>query len=288
MSFPTNLFLFAQTLVHQVAWSWGLPHARYTHGAMALARTRMSQPVGLTRTARTPRGRARGSMVLEVLVATATSAVALLGVYGIMMTALRSYGATEGLLEAQQAARFVIERISEEARWAEGVVPDFRCRPDLLCPDRVTLRIPPWNPLRPGVDYQVEWWFDAAAQMIIRRQGRQAEPLGSGFVGMAVRYFAADGTPADRPEDVTRIRLSVTAGRAAVGQARRTLEIDILLRNRLEAPADGGQTFPAPAPPDAPVWRPTPRSLDQFGSGRPSSRASPEGPPASLTPGHPR
>ncbi|MBI3975637.1 MAG: hypothetical protein HY334_04520, partial [Armatimonadetes bacterium] len=164
------------------------------------------------------------------------------------------------------------ERITEEARWGEEVVGDPRCRPTLLCPDRVTLRIPAANPVRPGSPYEVTFSHDARARTVLRRQGRTEQVVGDKVAALEFRYLTADAQPAATADAVARIALLVTA-RPSPEEAGRTIQTDFLLRN-IRPPA--GAAAPAPPTPPAPAFRPAPAPPSGLG---PIVRATPPQPP---------
>ncbi len=220
-------------------------------------------------------GRARGSSdrgeagatLLEILVALAIAAVALAAIYGFVISTTRSFGLAEDVIEAQQTVRFIADRISEEARWAEAVAPDGRCPPTLLCADRVTLRIPGANPVRPGMSYEVTFAHDRTAATAVRRHERTGQIMGERVAVLEFRYLTADGQPAARPDAVARIALLVTA-RPSPREPERTIQTDFLLRNLRDPSAE-----PAPAPPPPPsTFRPAPSPPAGLG---PPGRASP-------------
>jgi hypothetical protein len=232
--------------------------------------------------------------LLEILVALAIAAVALTAIYGFVISTTRSFGLAEGVIETQQTVRFIADRITEEARWAEEVAPDGRCRPTLLCADRVTLRIPGANPVRPGMSYEVTFAHDVRGGTALRRQERTEQVIGEGVAALEFRYLTADGQAASRPEAVARIALLVTA-RSSSGDPERTIQTDFLLRNLR---AQAGE--PAPAPPPPPAYRPAPSPPAGLGPiGRASPRApaarapaspgpaAPAAPPAVVQPGQP-
>ncbi|MGH2452927.1 MAG: prepilin-type N-terminal cleavage/methylation domain-containing protein [bacterium] len=230
--------------------------------------------------------RHEGATLLEILVALAIAAVALAAIYGFVISTTRSFGLAENVIEAQQTVRFIADRISEEARWAEEVAPDGRCPPTLLCADRVTLRIPGANPVRPGVSYEVTFAHDAGAAVAVRRGNRTEQVIGDKVRVLAFRYLTADGQPAEDPGAVARIALFVTA-RPSAREEERTIQTDFLLRNLR---AQGAEPVPAPPPPP-PAFRPAPSPPAGFGpiggaSPPPAARGAPASPPAG-TPGGP-
>lgn len=242
------------------------------------------------------RSRDAGATLVEILVALAIAAVALVAIYGFVISTTRSFGLAEDIIEAQQTVRFIAERITEEARWGEEVVADPRCRPTLLCPDRVTLRIPAANPVRPGSPYEVTFGHDARARTVVRRQGRTEQVVGDRVAALEFRYLTADAQPAATPDAVARIALLVTA-RPSPDEPGRTIQTDFLLRN-LRAPGAAAAP-PAPTQP-APAFRPAPAPPSGLGplvratspppqppGGAPAAPPA-AGPPAAGPPGCPQ
>ncbi len=208
---------------------------------------------------RSPAAGVRGLTLIELVVGLALAAVVLVSIYAVIATTMRSFIMTEDLLDVQQAARGVLDRVTEEMRWAEAVLPDMRCRPALLCVDRVTLRIPANNPLQSGADYDVAFRHDPRAQVVVRQQDRRTESLGDAITRVEFRYFTAGGAEATNPEDVARIQMAITVTRTASGrEQQRTLQTLVLLRN-VHPPAAAVPEEPVPLEtPFAP--RPQPRS----------------------------
>ncbi len=216
-----------------------------------------------------------GVTLLEMLLALAIVAVALAAIYGFIISTTRSFGLAEGVIETQQTVRFIADRIVEEARWAEEVAPDGRCPPTLLCADRVTLRIPEANPVRPGMSYEVTYGYDAGRRTAVRRHERTEQVIGENVGALTFRYLTADGQPALRSDMVARVALTVTALTAS-GDPESTIQTEFLLRNlRPQA----GEPPPAP-PPSPPAFRPAP-SPPLLG---PVRRASPPPPAAKASP----
>jgi len=217
----------------------------------------------------------RGATLLEILVAMAIAAVALAAIYGFVISTTRSFGLAEDVIEAQQTVRFIVERVTEEARWAEEVVADLRCRPTFLCADRVTLRIPGANPVRPGTPYEVTFGRDVRARTVVRRQGRTEQVVGDKVTALEFRFLTADGQTAARPDAVARVALLVTA-RLSPAEPERTIQTDFLLRN-LRPPASAAAAVPTTR---GPLWRPAPEIPAGLGptsgQARPSTPGAPD------------
>ena len=105
---------------------------------------------------------ASGLSLLEVVVALAILAIAAAGLYAMAVSAASGILVSGEFLEAQQAARRGMDHLAEEVRWAEAVVADAGCTGS-LCPDRVTVEVPPDNPVFPGCRYQVRFRHDGSS-----------------------------------------------------------------------------------------------------------------------------
>ncbi|MDR7457581.1 MAG: prepilin-type N-terminal cleavage/methylation domain-containing protein, partial [Armatimonadota bacterium] len=117
---------------------------------------------------------ARGLTVLEIVVALAILVIALVAIYGLVTSSIRSFGVGEDFLDVQQNARAALEKFSEEARWASRLITDATFDPGLpgcggyLCPESVNLAIPEGNPVIPGCSYHVRFPRDPSANTFVR------------------------------------------------------------------------------------------------------------------------
>jgi hypothetical protein len=193
--------------------------------------------------------RPAGLTLLEVMLTVGLAAVAAAAWTGFLVTVLRTGAALEHRLDAQYHARRALARITEEARWAEAVVPDPLCPPAGLCTDRVTLRVPAGNPYRGLEAYEVRFHHNGSRQEVERRVGGGTNNLAAAIARFTVTYFDADGEPAADAAAVARIRVALVAVRA--GAPPLPVQTDVLLRNRRPPPV------PAPTPTGP---RPSPRA----------------------------
>jgi len=187
--------------------------------------------------------RQTGFTLVELLVALGLAAAVAGGVGALAQHSARAVSVFVGRLEAQQSVRRCLERITEELRWAEAVVPDPACGIGGLCADRLTLRVPNGNPYRGDEAYEVTFQHNARQHEIERRVGRGVNNLASPIHQLEFAYFDARGAPAVSADDVTRIRVRAAAALRTGGAV--LLASDVMLRNRGAAPS-------APAPPGAP------------------------------------
>jgi hypothetical protein len=130
----------------------------------------------------------------------------------------------------------------------------------------VRVRIPGGNPYRQGNAYDVTFQHNPLQQEVERRVGSGTNNLAALIHRVEFLYFASDGRPATRPDDVVRIRVTLTAVPRAGWSV--TLTGEITLRNRRLAAA-----FAPATPSPQPLWRPAPRRT--FAPGRPPSRTPP-------------
>ncbi len=213
----------------------------------------------------------RGLSMLELIVALSLMALAASGLLGLARVATRAAQIIEGRFEAQQNARRAIDRVIEELRWAEAVVPDAGCAPAGLCPDRVRARIPSGNPYRQDLAYEVVFQHNPRQREIERRVGRGVNNLASAVDRVEITYLEAGGVPATTAADVARIRVALVV--RPRGGPEAIIESEVALRNRRVA---------EPAPPSpTPVWRPTPRGPD---APFPRDRIAPRVPPGPSRP----
>lgn len=203
-----------------------------------------------------------GLTLLELMVACSLVALAATGLFGLVRMTARSVQITENRLEAQQGARRGLERVIEELRWAEAVIPDAGCAPAGLCPDRVTVRVPPGNPYRRDQGYDVIFQHNPRQREIERRVGSGTNNLASAVDRVELTYLDVGGAPAATPGDVVRIGIRLVV--RPRGGPEADLVSEVALRNRRVAAP------PTPAP--TPVWRPSPRG---FGEPLPPDRIQP-------------
>jgi hypothetical protein len=207
-----------------------------------------------------------GLTTLELVVSLSLLAAALAGLGGLGQTAIRATLVHEARLDVQQAARRGLERVADEIRWAEAVVPDPLCGG--LCPNRLTVRVPAGNPYRRDASYNVTFQHNVAQREIERRLGTGVNNLASLIHRLEFSYFDANGVPTSDPSAVTRV--GVTLAAETRGGPHVMLDSAVSLRN-FRPP-------PRPTPTRTPVWRPAPRWL------RPSSPPSGGGPPPGIAP----
>ncbi|MGH2405867.1 MAG: PulJ/GspJ family protein [bacterium] len=203
-----------------------------------------------------------GLTTLELMVALSLMALAATGLFAVARMTGRNIQVTESRLEAQQGARRGLERVIEELRWAEAVIPDAGCAPAGLCGNRITVRIPAGNPYRQGQAYDVIFQHNPRQREIERRVGRGTNNLASAVDRVELTYFDAGGGAAATAAEVARVGVRLVV--RPQGGAEADVASEAALRNWRVAPA------PTPAP--TPVWRPSPRG---FGEPLPPSRIQP-------------
>jgi hypothetical protein len=211
-----------------------------------------------------------GMTIIELVLALSLLSAVIVGASGLVRTAGLAAQIHGDRLEAQQAVRRAMERITEELRWAESVVADPACAPAGLCPDRVTVHIPVGNPYHQDQAYNVVFQHNPRQREVERRVGRGVNNLAALIDRVALTYLGADGLPTSTPAAVTRVRIALTA-RPHSGPPL-MLESEVELRN---------YRAPWPGPPAASVWRPSPRG---FGLPVPRGGVAPLPPPGPSEP----
>ncbi|MGQ0548623.1 MAG: PulJ/GspJ family protein [Armatimonadota bacterium] len=196
---------------------------------------------------------AAGLTMLELMVALSLVALAATGLFGVARMTGRNVQITESRLEAQQGARRALERVIEELRWAEAVIPNAGCAPAGLCVDRVTVRVPAGNPYRRDEGYDVVFQHNLRQREIERRVGRGTNNLASAVERVELTYLDAAGEPAAAPEAVARIRIRLVVRPRDGAEADVTSEV--AMRNR--------RIVRPPTPAPTPVWRPSPRGIGE-------------------------
>jgi len=170
-----------------------------------------------------------GLTLIEVIVALALLGTALAAIAGTVQGAFSTMLLVERTLEVQQNARIAVDRMAEELRWAEAVLDDPRCAG--LCAERISVRISPHNPRRPGEAYVVTFQRDESQRELERRLGSAVNNLAGSIESLIFRYLGPDGTAVARPQDVARVEVAVVASAPSPG-ARRAVVTEVFLRNR--------------------------------------------------------
>jgi hypothetical protein len=164
------------------------------------------------------------------MVALSLATLAIVGVAGLLRLTMRSAQLITNRLDAQQAARRGIDRVTEELRWAEAVLPESGCGPPGLCADRVRVRIPAGNPYRRDQPYDVLFQHNARQRELERRVSRTINNLASWIDRVDVTFLDAGGAPTDVPADVARVRIALLV--TPPDGAPTIIESEVGLRNR--------------------------------------------------------
>ncbi|MDR7496470.1 MAG: hypothetical protein QN174_05885 [Armatimonadota bacterium] len=192
-------------------------------------------------------GGERGWAAIELVIALTLLALAAAGLWGLGGTASRVSVLHAGRLDAQQGARRALDRVTEELRWAAGVLPDPGCGPAGLCPDRVAVVVPPGNPYQRDQAYLVTFRYNPLQREVERRVAGGVNNLASLVERVTFTYFDAAGQLASDAPTVARIGVSLTLvprdGYAV------TVEGEVGLRN---------WRLPYVRPSPTRAWRPTP------------------------------
>ncbi len=171
-----------------------------------------------------------GLTFIEFLVTLALVGLALGAIAGMAQGTFRTLALTDRTLEVQQSARVAVDRMVEELRWAEEVLDDPGCGG--LCPDRISVRVSPHNPRRPGEAYVITFERDQVQRELERRLGRGVNNLAGSIERVAFRYFDAWGRAADDPREVMRVEVEVTASSTSTSPpTARSVATGVFLRN---------------------------------------------------------
>jgi hypothetical protein len=193
----------------------------------------------------------RGLTLLEIMVALAILIIALAAIWGLATNSIRSFGVGEDFLDIQQNARVALEKFSEEARWASGIVSGVPLGGPVclggLCPDSVAFEVPDSNPLIPGCRYQVRFYRDAASNTFQRRilpvSGSCPTPppqsLASHVTNLVFLYCNAatpavcvNSSTAIALDEIVRVNADIEVAKTSGGATqRRNVGTDAQLRN---------------------------------------------------------
>ena len=178
-----------------------------------------------------------GLTLIELIVVLALLGMTVGAVFGAIQVTFRSMAVAERTLEVQQNARIAVDRMVEELRWGEEVLADPRCGG--LCPDRITVRVSPHNPRRPGQAYVVTFQRDPIQRELERRLGLGVNNVAGSIERLAFRYFDPSGASTLRPQDVVRVEVAVEAASPGPPATSRTVTTDAFLRNHPPVPPAG-------------------------------------------------
>jgi type IV pilus assembly protein PilW len=174
--------------------------------------------------------RISGFGLAELLVSTAVAGLLLAGLVLLLDTALRASAAGRAQVEAQQGARWALDRMSRELREA-GYDPRGRglAAIEIAEPTRVRLvhdhdEDGVIDPTRERVTYS----WDATARILRREAGGGAQPLINDVHALALTYHDAAGDPA-AAATVRSVRVRLEVGARA---PRAVMETEVALRNR--------------------------------------------------------
>ncbi len=207
--------------------------------------------------------------LVEILVGLAIILIALVAIYGVIAHAIRSFGVTENVLEAEQNARNAIDRIGEEARWTQQVLPPTAECPWVTC---VSLLISANNP-RTGNGYQVTFKYDGPNQQLVRKEGNGPDTIIAKFVKeLRFTYLDSNNNPTANPNAVVRVNARVDVEKGAAPVAPAIVAGDVFLRNAMPTPTPlGPEATRTRRPTPPPTLTPTPT-------------VTPTPPPPTLTP----
>ncbi len=160
-----------------------------------------------------PRG-VRGVTLVEMMVAMAVFSIAAGGIFALLSTQAQSSRLTDNFFQVQQNARYVLERIVEEARWADYI---------RVTGSSVEIHVPAGNAVSAS-DYCVTYAQSGAT--VTRAAG---PPAGA---APAASEVGADITAFGPTWNGGELALTITA---TAGAQTRTFTTTVFPRNTLQA-----------------------------------------------------
>lgn len=172
---------------------------------------------------------ARGSTLIELVVAGSLFALAMGGIYGFVVTGGKSARVTNDFLQTQAQLRAALDNVLDETRWGQSATAGTATA--------VTVFIPQDTPFSVSSPYTVTFAYNSVADTLTRQVDPDAtgplapgaaEPIAyhvvqeDGSDGIGFEYFDAAGTslgstPADLAA-VARVRLTVTTTRDQISR----------------------------------------------------------------------
>ncbi len=183
---------------------------------------------------------ARGSTLVELVMALSLFTLAAGGIYAFTVTGGKSARVTNNFLQSQAQLRAALDNVIDETRWSQNVTA--------ASGTSVTVFIPQNTPFSASSPYTVTFAYDSATDTVTRQvdpdaggplAAGPAQPLAFSVVqedgsdGLIFEYFDAAGTSLGSiPADVTaiaRVRMTVTT---TSDQIHRVFAGDAALRAR--------------------------------------------------------
>lgn len=172
----------------------------------------------------------------ELLVAIAVSGVVLSATYGVFTQGLRAHAVGAARVEAHEAARAALFRMSAEirdagrgARWMDAAVA-------VAEPSRIVLASDlDDDGTTNDRGEQITWQL--VGSVLRRNAGAGAQPVANGVSVLALRYFDAAGRPTTIPSAVTTVDITLvveptTAASSLASGMATTMSTRVRLRNR--------------------------------------------------------
>ena len=174
----------------------------------------------------------RGYSLVDMLVALAVGGGMLAASVTLLHLGLRAWVWGAARVEAQQAARYALERMASELReagydpTAAGFAPVVVAEPARVAFQRDVNGNGVIDPTRERVTYLLR-----AGESTLRRDaGGGAQPVINGVRGFRLTYLDRDGAETTDPEAVIAVRVRLEVGRDGAGVL---METQATLRNRL-------------------------------------------------------
>lgn len=174
--------------------------------------------------------RPSGFTLAELLVSLAVGGLLLAGAGALLDTALRAVETGSARVEAQQAARWALERMAQELREA-GYDPrgSGLAAIEIAEPTRVRLvRDLNENGVVDPTRERVTYRWDSGARILRRDAGGGAQPVINDVASLHLEYYDAAGAPTLDPARVRAVRVRLEVG---ARPPRTVVETHAALRN---------------------------------------------------------
>jgi len=172
----------------------------------------------------------RGYSLIDMLVALAVGGTMLAATVTLLHLGLRSWAWGAARVEAQQSARYALERMASELReagydpTAAGIAPVVVAEPARVAFQRDFDGDGVVDPTRERVTYLLR-----PKETTLRRDaGGGAQPLAENVRRFALSYLDSSGAPTADPARIASIRMEIEAGRIETEATMATL---VTLRN---------------------------------------------------------
>lgn len=182
--------------------------------------------------------REQGFALVELLVALAVGGLVVLATFGLLQQAQQGYLVGVARIEAQQSARFALQRMAREIR-AAGFDPAGADFPPIVNPSATSLTIQKDLNGNGVIDVNGESITYLLRGTTLRRNaGGGAQPVIEGVQALALTYLDPDGVPTGAPERIRTVIIELTVrpdpslGARPLETLAVTMQTQVRLRNR--------------------------------------------------------